>query len=36
VKIELALARGKKQYDKRADLKKKQTEREIEREYRKR
>jgi SsrA-binding protein len=36
VKIELALARGKRQYDKRADLKKKQTEREIEREYRKR
>jgi SsrA-binding protein len=33
VKIELALARGKKQYDKRADLKKKQSDREIEREY---
>jgi len=36
VKIELGLARGKKLYDKRADLKKKQTDREIEREYRKR
>jgi len=33
VKIELALARGKKLYDKRASLKKKQTDREIEREY---
>ena len=33
VKIELALARGKKQYDKRAALKKKQSDREIEREY---
>jgi SsrA-binding protein len=36
VKIELALARGKKLYDKRADLKKKQSDREIEREYKKR
>ena len=36
VKIELALARGKKLYDKRADLKRKETDREIEREYRKR
>jgi SsrA-binding protein len=34
VKIELALARGKKLYDKRAAMKKKQTDREIEREYR--
>lgn len=33
VKIELALARGKKLYDKRATLKKKQSDREIEREY---
>ena len=33
VKIELGLARGKKMYDKRADLKKKQSDREIEREY---
>ena len=33
VKIELGLARGKKKYDKRADLKKKQSDREIEREY---
>jgi SsrA-binding protein len=33
VKIELALARGKKLYDKRAALKKKQSDREIEREY---
>ena len=33
VKIELGLARGKKMYDKRATLKKKQTYREIEREY---
>ena len=33
VKVELALARGKKLYDKRASLKKKQSEREIEREY---
>ena len=36
VKIELALARGKKLYDKRADLKKKESDREIEREYKKR
>jgi len=36
VKIELGLARGKKMYDKRASLKKKQTEREIEREYKSR
>ena len=36
VKIELALARGKKLYDKRADLKKKQSDREIEREYKNR
>ena len=36
VKIELGLARGKKMYDKRADLKKKQSDREIEREYRNR
>ena len=36
VKIELGLARGKKMYDKRADLKKKQSDREIEREYKKR
>lgn len=36
VKIELALARGKKLYDKRAALKKKQSDRELEREYRKR
>ena len=36
VKIELGLARGKKMYDKRADLKKKQTDREIEREYKSR
>ena len=36
VKIELALARGKKLFDKRADLKKKQSDREIEREYKKR
>ena len=36
VKIELALARGKKLYDKRAALKKKQSDREIEREYKKR
>ena len=33
VKIELALARGKKMYDKRAALKKKQSDREVEREY---
>lgn len=33
VKIELALARGKKMYDKRAVLKKKQSDREMEREY---
>ena len=36
VKIELGLARGKKMYDKRASLKKKQTDREIEREYKSR
>jgi len=36
VKIELGLARGKKMYDKRADLKKKQSDREIEREYKNR
>ena len=36
VKIELGLARGKKMYDKRADLKKKQSDRDIEREYRNR
>ena len=36
VKIELGLARGKKMYDKRAALKKKQTDREIEREYKSR
>ena len=36
VKIELALARGKKLYDKRAALNKKQSDRELEREYRKR
>jgi SsrA-binding protein len=36
VKIELALARGKRMYDKRADLKKKQSDREIEREYKQR
>ena len=36
VKIELGLARGKKMYDKRADLKKKQSDREMEREYNKR
>ena len=36
VKIELGLARGKKMYDKRADLKKKQSDREMEREYRNR
>ena len=33
VKIELALARGKRLYDKRAALKKKQSDREMEREY---
>ena len=33
VKIELGLARGKRMYDKRAALKKKQSNREIEREY---
>jgi SsrA-binding protein len=33
VKIELGLARGKKMYDKRAALKKKQSDRELEREY---
>ena len=36
IKIELGLARGKKMYDKRADLKKKQSDREIEREYKNR
>ena len=36
VKIELALARGKKLYDKRAALKRKQSDREIEREYKNR
>ena len=36
VKIELGLARGKKLYDKRAALKKKQSDREVEREYKKR
>lgn len=36
VKVELALARGKKQYDKRAELKRKQSDREIEREYKSR
>ena len=36
VKIELGLARGKKMYDKRATLKQKQSDREIEREYRNR
>ena len=36
VKIELALARGKKLYDKRAALKRKQSDREIEREYKSR
>jgi SsrA-binding protein len=36
VKVELGLARGKKMYDKRADLKKKQSDREIEREYKSR
>jgi len=34
-KLALALARGKKQYDKRADLKKKEGQREIERGYKK-
>ncbi len=33
IKIEIGLARGKKMYDKRADLKKKQSDREVEREY---
>ena len=33
VKIELGLARGKKMYDKRADLKKKQSDREVARDY---
>ena len=33
VKVELGLARGKKMYDKRADLKKKQSDREIARDY---
>ena len=36
VKVEIALARGKKLYDKRAALKRKQSDREIEREYKKR
>lgn len=36
VKVELGLARGKKMYDKRAALKKKQSDREIEREFKKR
>jgi len=36
VKIELGLARGKKMYDKRAALKKKQSDREIEREFKNR
>lgn len=36
VKIELGLARGKKMYDKRAALKKKQSDRELEREYKSR
>ncbi len=36
VKVELALARGKRQYDKRAELKRKQSDREIEREYKSR
>jgi len=36
VKVELALARGKKLYDKRAALKRKQSDREIEREYKNR
>jgi len=36
VKVEIALARGKKLYDKRAALKKKETDREIEREYKQR
>ncbi len=36
VMVELALARGKKQYDKLADLKRKQSDREIEREYKSR
>jgi len=35
IKLELGLARGKKLYDKRADLKKKETDREIERAYKK-
>lgn len=34
-KLELALAKGKRKYDKRADLKKKESDREIEREYKK-
>jgi SsrA-binding protein len=33
VKIELGLARGKRMYDKRADLKKKQSDREVARDY---
>ena len=36
VKVEIALARGKKLYDKRAALKRKQSDREIEREYKNR
>ncbi len=36
VKVEIALARGKKLYDKRATLKKKETDREIEREFKRR
>lgn len=35
IKVELALARGKKLYDKRADLKKKELDRDIERAYKK-
>jgi len=35
-KVEIALVRGKKLYDKRAALKKKETDREIEREYKRR
>ena len=36
VKVEIALARGKKLYDKRATLKRKETDREIEREFKRR
>jgi SsrA-binding protein len=36
VKVEIAMARGKKLYDKRAALKKKETNREIEREFKRR